>query len=240
MGRRSFRYDEGLFVVEGPTLVREAVDAGVRVREQYVRDGYDGYEAPVDSFELDEKTFASVSDTESPRGILAVCAIPDAGPLRVGGDDWLLVLHEVSDPGNMGTLVRSAEAAGARGVVLVGSTVDPWSPKVVRASAGSVFLVPVWQFDSLSVLRSHGIRLIGTTSHESLSASAPESLYEADLSGCIGIVLGNEARGLSADADVDSWITIEHRGRAESLNVAMAGTVMAMHVSRMRSGRGIS
>jgi TrmH family RNA methyltransferase len=217
--------------------VREAVGAGVRVREQYVRDDYSDYEAPVDSFELDTKTFSSVSDTESPRGILAVCSIPDAGPLVCEGNDWLLVLHEVSDPGNMGTLVRSAEAAGARGVVLVGSTVDPWSPKVVRASAGAVFHVPVWQIDSLSVLRDNGVRLIGTTSHDSLSASSPESLYAADLSGCIGIVLGNEAHGLPADADVDSWVTIEHRGRAESLNVAMAGTVMAMHVSRLRSGR---
>ncbi len=217
--------------------MREAVGAGVRVREQYVRDDYSDYEAPVDSFELDTKTFSSVSDTESPRGILAVCSIPDAGPLVCEGNDWLLVLHEVSDPGNMGTLVRSAEAAGARGVVLVGSTVDPWSPKVVRASAGAVFHVPVWQIDSLSVLRDNGVRLIGTTSHDSLSASSPESLYAADLSGCIGIVLGNEAHGLPADADVDSWVTIEHRGRAESLNVAMAGTVMAMHVSRLRSGR---
>ncbi len=217
--------------------MREAFDAGVRVREQYVRDDYDDYEAPVETFELDAKTFASVSDTESPRGILAVCSIPDAGALSCGNDDWLLVCHEVSDPGNLGTLVRSAEAAGARGVVLVGSTVDPWSPKVVRASAGAVFHVPVWQIDSLSVLRDHGVRLIGTTSHDSLSAPAPESLYSADLSGCVGIVLGNEAHGLAADAEVDAWVTIEHRGRAESLNVAMAGTVMAMHISHLRRAR---
>ena len=203
-----------------------------------MRDDYSEYEAPIDSFELDAKTFVSVSDTESPRGILAVCGIPDAGTLRCEGDDWLLVLHEVSDPGNMGTLIRSAEAAGARGVVLVGSTVDPWSPKVVRASAGAVFHVPVWQIDSLTALRNAGVRVIGTTSHDSLSASAPESLYSADLSGVIGIVLGNEAHGLPADADVDSWITIEHRGRAESLNVAMAGTVMAMHISHIRTVRG--
>lgn len=240
MGRRSFRYDEGLFVVEGPVLVREAVDAGIRVREQYVRNDYFDYEAPVESFELDAKTFASVSDTESPRGILAVCNIPDAGSLRCGADEWLLVLHEVSDPGNMGTLVRSAEAGGARGVVLVGSTVDPWSPKVVRASAGAIFHVPVWQVESLSAVREVGVRLIGTTSHDSLSASSPESLYSADLSGCVGIVLGNEAHGLPADAEVDSWVTIEHQGRAESLNVAMAGTVMAMHISRVRSGQGDS
>ena len=227
-------------MVEGPTHVREAVESGVRVREQYVRDDYDGYEAPVDSFELDARTFASVSDTDSPRGILAVCSIPDAGAFSCGDRDWFLVLHEVSDPGNMGTLMRSAEAAGARGVVLVGATVDPWSPKVVRASAGAVFHVPVWQMADLSLMRAQQVKLLGTTSHDSLAASRPESIHAADMSGLIGVVLGNEAHGLPADIDVDSWITIEHAGRAESLNVAMAGTVIAMHLCHLRREQGNS
>ena len=208
--------------------------AGLDIREQYVREDYEEYEAPIDSHELDSKTFNSVADTDSPRGILAVCAIPDSGSLSFNDSDWLLVLHEVSDPGNLGTLVRSAEAAGATGVVLVGNTVDPWSPKTVRASAGAIFHVPVWQVDSLDTLSAVGIRLLGTTSHDSLGVSHPESIYDADVSGLIGIVLGNEAHGLPADIAVDSWITIEHAGRSESLNVAMAGTVLAMHVARSR------
>lgn len=227
-------------MVEGPTLVREAVEAGVRVVEQYLRDDYDGYVAPVSSYELDSRTFSSVSDTESPRGILAVCAMPDAGAFSCGDHEWVMVLHEISDPGNLGTLVRSAEAAGARGVVLVGATVDPWSPKVVRASAGAVFHVPIWQVSDLSSLRAHDMRLLGTTSHDSLAVSRPESLYEADLTGCVGVVLGNEAHGLPADLEVDSWLTIEHAGRAESLNVAMAGTVVAMRMSHVRRTRGAS
>ena len=215
--------------------MEEAVASGVRILEQYVREDYDGYLAPIDAYELDAKTFNSVCDTESPRGILVVCAIPDAGPMSFTGDDWLLVLHEVSDPGNLGTLMRTAEAAGARGVVLVGSTVDPWSPKVVRASAGAVFHVPVWQMDTLSVLSESGVRLLGTTSHDSLGVSQLESVYDADLSGLIGIVLGNEAHGLPSDAEVDTWVTVEHVGRSESLNVAMAGTVIAMQVARYRN-----
>ena len=214
--------------------MEEAVASGVRILEQYVREDYDGYLAPIDAYELDAKTFNSVCDTESPRGILVVCAIPDAGAMTYTQQDWLLVLHEVSDPGNLGTLMRTAEAAGARGVVLVGSTVDPWSPKVVRASAGAVFLVPVWQIDTLKVLTESGVRLLGTTSHDSLGVSHVESVYDADLSGLVGVVLGNEAHGLPADADVDSWVTIEHVGRSESLNVAMAGTVIAMQVARSR------
>jgi TrmH family RNA methyltransferase len=208
--------------------------AGLDIREQYVREDYEEYEAPINTHELDAKTFNSVADTDSPRGIIAVCAIPDAGSLSFSESDWLLVLHEVSDPGNLGTLIRSAEAAGATGVVLVGSTVDPWSPKTVRASAGAIFHVPVWQVDSLETLSAVGVRLLGTTSHDSLGVSHPESIYDADVSGLIGIVLGNEAHGLPADIAVDSWITIEHAGRSESLNVAMAGTVLAMHVARSR------
>jgi TrmH family RNA methyltransferase len=214
--------------------VEEAVLAGLDIREQYVREDYDDFEAPINSHEMDAKTFNSVADTDTPRGILAVCAIPDAGSLSFNESDWLLVLHEVSDPGNLGTLVRSAEAAGATGVVLVGNTVDPWSPKTVRASAGAIFHVPVWQVDSLETLSAVGVRLLGTTSHDSLGASHPESIYDADVSGLIGIVLGNEAHGLPADIAVDSWITIEHAGRSESLNVAMAGTVLAMHVAHCR------
>ena len=222
-------------MVEGPILVREAHGAGIRVLEQFVREDYEDWTAPGEVIELDERTFKAVSDTESPRGILAVCAMPDAGPMTFGPSDWLLVLHEVSDPGNLGTLVRSAEAAGARGVVLVGSTVDPWSPKVVRASAGALFHVPVWSVGTLAAVRECGVRLLGTTSHDSLGSSRPESLYAADLTGLVGVVLGNEAHGLPPDADVDGWITIEHAGRSESLNVAMAGTVVAMHVARARS-----
>jgi TrmH family RNA methyltransferase len=164
--------------------------------------------------------------------------MPDSGAMTFTHQDWLLVLHEVSDPGNLGTLMRTAEAAGARGVVLVGSTVDPWSPKVVRASAGAVFHVPVWQIDSLQVLSDAGVRLIGTTSHDSLGVSHIESVYESDLDGLLGIVLGNEAHGLPADAEVDSWVTVEHVGRSESLNVAMAGTVIAMQVARHRARSG--
>lgn len=223
-------------MVEGPVLVREAVESGVHVIEQYVREDYDEYLAPVDAYEMDEKTFRSVSDTESPRGIIAICEMVDPGPMTFTDHDWLVVLCEVSDPGNMGTLIRSAEAAGARGVVTVGSTVDQWSPKVVRASAGAVFHVPIWSVQSLETLSDHSMRLLGTTSHDSLSVSHPESMYDCDYSGLLGVVLGNEAHGLDPEAPVDGWVTIEHAGRSESLNVAMAGTVFAMHIAHCRRG----
>jgi TrmH family RNA methyltransferase len=165
---------------------------------------------------------------------MAVCEMPPVSSMSFGSFDWLMVLNEVSDPGNLGTLVRSAEAAGASGVVMVGTTVDPWSPKVLRASAGAMLHVRLWQIDSLEQLRMAGVRLLGTSSHDDISVTGAVSLYDADFSGLVGIVMGNESRGLDASADVDSWITIPQRGRSESLNVAMAGTVVAMQVAHAR------
>jgi RNA methyltransferase, TrmH family len=224
-------------VIEGPTLISEALDAGIEILEQYVRADYFEFMAPgLQTHELEVHTFNSVSNTDSPRGVLAVCRIPEQTSLSFTANDWLMVLHEVSDPGNLGTLVRSAEAAGASGVVLVGSTVDPWSPKVLRASAGGMFHVPMWQVNSLDVLHDAGIRLIGTTSHANIGAGGAVSLYDTDFTGLLGIVVGNEAHGLDPSASVDAWLTIPHVGRSESLNVAMAGTVIAMHVSKVRLG----
>ncbi len=226
-----------MFVIDGPTLVQEAETAGVRIVEQYVRDDYNGYVTSSPIYELDTHTFNSVADTEAPRGILAIGEIPNESPLSNSPSSWYLVADEVSDPGNLGTLIRSAEAGGVTGIVLSGSTVDPWSPKVVRASAGAVFHVPIWQMNSLQDIAHHGVRLLGTTSHNAINGRLPESIYECDFHGCIGIVVGNEAHGISEDAPVDSWITIPHQGRSESLNVAMAGTVAVIRASQARSSQ---
>lgn len=164
--------------------------------------------------------------------------MPTSGVVDFSSRDWVLVADEVSDPGNLGTLIRSAEAAGVSAVVLSGSTVDPWSPKVVRSSAGAVFHVPILQGVTLNDVRAMGLRLLGTTSHEDIGSTTPVSIYDVDVTGAIGVVVGNEAQGLSVDAPVDEWITIPHVGRSESLNVAMAGTVALLHVAHARQVNG--
>ena len=204
-----------------------------------MREDYDDFVVPqVQTFELDARTFQSVSDTESPRGILAICQIPTQSAVHFSSRDWVLVADEVSDPGNLGTLIRSAEAAGVSAVVLSGSTVDPWSPKVVRSSAGAVFHVPILQVSSLSDVRALGLRLLGTTSHDDIGSTTPVSMYDVDVTGAIAVVVGNEAHGLPVDAPVDEWITIPHVGRSESLNVAMAGTVALLHIAHVRQNNG--
>jgi TrmH family RNA methyltransferase len=219
-------------------LVAEAVAAGLDVVDQYVREDYSDYEVPgLHAHELETRTFNSVSDTETPRGILALVRIPSISLSRFTESEWVLVGDDISDPGNAGTMIRSAEAAGATAVVFSGATVDPWSPKVVRASAGAVFHVPVVQVETLHDVKEMGVRLLGTTSHVAIGAAQPVSLYSADVSGCIGLVVGNEAHGLNPDAPIDTWVTIPHAGRSESLNVAMAGTVAVMHIAQARQAR---
>lgn len=221
-----------MFVVQGRVLLEDAASAGIDIREVYVREGED---APTCvrtvPYVLDARTFDSVNDTVSPQGVLAVCAVPQHAQAEVSSGTWFVVADGVSDPGNLGTIIRSAEAAGADGVFVSGDAVDVWSPKTVRASAGAVFHVPVRTVPGLTELHGLGLRLVGTTSHK-----GAVDMRSADFRGPVALVLGNEAHGLSPDAPVDEWVRVPHEGRAESLNVAMAATVLAMHVGWSRSG----
>ena len=210
-------------MVEGIGLIRQAVDAGWVVEGCYV--------APDTTVDLDVTQHAlapnvieRVASTESPQPVLAVVGMRSAA-LPVDAS-FVLVADRLGDPGNAGTIIRSAEAAGADAVVLTPGSVDPYNPKVVRASAGSLFRIPVVEatLDSLS-----GFRRLGTSSHRGDVYTDP--VYH----GRVAVVVGNEAHGLDSDAEIDQWITIPHAGPAESLNVAMAATVLVFEVARQRS-----
>jgi RNA methyltransferase, TrmH family len=223
LGRRSSRYEEGVFVVEGIGLLRQALDAGWQVESCFVApDTVVDVDVPYEV--LAPNVIERVASTESPQPVLAVVAMR---PMELPGDaTFVLVADRLSDPGNAGTIIRSAEAAGVNGVVLTPGSVDPYNPKVVRASAGSIFRVPVVEaaLDSLS-----GFRRLGTSSHRGDVYTDP--VYH----GRVAVVVGNEAHGLADDAAIDQWITIPHAGPAESLNVAMAATVLVFEVARQRS-----
>ena len=240
-GRRSARYEEGLCVVEGPVLVRDAINANVDVIELFVREDraddavFTSLSKTAPMYVLSASVFDSVSDAKTPQSIIALCEIPTWSIPTWSDHTWAVIADGVSDPGNLGTIVRSAEVAGAAAVVLLNNTVDPYSPKTIRASAGAVFHLPILDGMSYDDLRSSGMRLVGTTSHDDVHS--PGSLHSMDCGGNLGIVLGNETRGLSVDAPVDEWVTIEHVGRSESLNVAMAASIIAMHVAHHRSSK---
>jgi TrmH family RNA methyltransferase len=168
---------------------------------------------------------ARVATLETAPPVVAVLAQrPQELPASAG---FVVVADQLGDPGNLGTIVRSAEAAGADAVVLTPGSVDPWNPKALRAAAGSSLRLPIVTAP-LGVLRGSGITVLGTSSHRGLPYT------QVDLTGRVAIVVGNEAHGLADDAPVDDWVTIPHRGPAESINVAMAATVLAFEVARQR------
>ncbi len=231
LGRRSARRDEGVFVVEGEVVLAEALDAGWQVDEVFVAAGHPlarRLPAGVPVHELAAGVVERVGSTESPQPVLAIVAQRHTALAELTAPTFVIVCDGVADPGNAGTIVRSAEAAGADAVVFTPGSVDVYNPKVVRASAGALFHVPVLADVELSAVRAAGLTTIGTSSHRGSAHTA------TDLTGPIALVVGNEARGVADDALVDRWITIPHAGRAESLNVAMAATVVCFEVARQR------
>ena len=230
LGRRSARRDEGVVVVEGAVLVREAVSAGCRVECQFVAPGVEPIDGAGEVFELAPGVIDKVTDTETPPGLVAIVEHRLAPIEELHDASFVLVADGVADPGNLGTLMRSAEAAGADAVVVTSGTVDSSNPKTVRASAGAMFHVAVVVVDSLDDLRRAGFTTYGTSSHRGVDHGSMQYATRT------AIVIGNEAHGLDDDAPIDQWITIEHAGRSESLNAAMAGTIIAFEVARQRRG----
>ena len=199
--------------------------AGWEVESEYVAPGV---EAVTDGecFELGDGVLERVASTENPQPNMAVVRVPHAA-VRLADASFVLATDALNDPGNLGTILRSAEAAGVDAVVLTPGSVDPFNPKVVRASAGALFHVPVVSA-TLAEVGEAGLRVVGTSSHRG------ERHTDANWSGRVAIALGSEAHGLAVDAPVDDWVRIEHRGRTESLNVAMAATLLVFAAAERR------
>lgn len=207
-------------------LIREAVSAGWDIEGEFVGPGA----SPVSSapaFELADGVLERVASTERPQPNLAVARMRD-DPADLDALGFVVVADQLGDPGNLGTILRSSEAAGVEAVVLTPGSVDPFNPKAVRASAGALFHVDVIDA-TLEAVRSAGLDLVGTSSHRGIGYA------DADWSGRIAVVLGSEAHGLRDEIDLDRWVKIDHRGRAESLNVAMAATVLVFEAARVRN-----
>jgi len=249
-GRRKARLEAGRFVIEGPVPIGELLAAGAQIDELYVDlDQWstvddraplrevvrDAHEAGVSVWGLTSSVFASVSDTNSPQGALAsaVRSVSTISEL-VAVDGPVLVLIDLSDPGNAGTLVRAAEAAGCVGVIFAGYSTDAFGPKAVRAAAGSIVRLPVAESSDLSEvmaeLRSSGRVLVATVVD---GGALPETV---DLSGPVALLVGSEAHGLPAEL-VDQCsvsVTIPMKSAVESINAAVAGAVVLFECARQR------
>ncbi|MCA5924877.1 TrmH family RNA methyltransferase [Curtobacterium oceanosedimentum] len=255
LAKKDVRAETGLFLLEGPQAVREALEYGPELlRELYVtptaaaRYGLD--DAPVDTWFVTEQVLDAMADTVTPQGVVAVCqqfptSVKDVFPDRRAGDDadleargasdepdalpgLVAILEEVRDPGNAGTIIRAADSAGADAVVLTGRSVDPYNPKVVRSTTGSLFHVPV----SVGVTLADTIGRAKALGYTVLAADVsgddlPVVRAEGMLDGPTAWVFGNEARGLTAEdlALVDRAVKVPIYGQAESMNLATAASV---------------
>ncbi len=244
----SARAAESAFVLEGPRIVEDALRRGAVFDAIFLgpnartafRDLLEV--AAVDDvpvFDLKEGVLEKLGSTRTPQPVLAVATIPPRPTMAsLTGAGPVLVGVGVSDPGNLGTLIRSAEAFGCAGIVCCGESVDVYNPKVVRSSAGAVFGIPIVAprpgvvndpLDALTELGAAGRKLYAAT-------AGGTAATEMDLTEPVALVLGNEAHGLpdAILAAVDGLISIPMAGAVESLNVAMAGTALVYEAARQR------
>jgi TrmH family RNA methyltransferase len=236
-----YRRVRGQFLAEGPQAVREALTAGAAIevlidedwvdRRAEIVAGARGAGVPVHI--VDRVGFAGLASAQTPQGVVAVCRWEPgafAALVALAGAGQIVLAHEMADPGNAGALIRVADAAGARGVALTDRSVDPTNPKCVRATAGSLFHLPVVQvgetLHAIDVLREAGYRTLAadvTADSTDLFSAERDGL----LAGRIAWVLGNEAHGLpdAVLTAVDQVVRIPILGRAESLNLSTAAAV---------------
>ena len=250
MGRRSARKDEGRFVIEGVNLLEEALAAGATIEAVYVDEAWGQgsherlsgllercSETRVRVFELEPGVLERVAGTVTPQPVIAVVETPvfELAGLKAASPRLVVVCVDVRDPGNAGTVARSAWAAGADAVVCCEGTVDLWAPKAVRSSAGAVFHVPIVSAGPaagvLSEIGEWGLRRLGTVSEGGVDYAAE------DLTSRVAFVLGNEALGLpigGLHTQLDGLVSIPMTRGAESLNVGMAAAVVCFEVARQR------
>jgi TrmH family RNA methyltransferase len=251
--KRSLRWSEGVCVLEGPDLITAALAAGAEFEGVYVeesatsRDGVGEVLSAAESsgvrvFALSDGVIEKVADAQTPQPLMAAVRFSVRDLASLSGPGPILALHEVRDPGNAGTAIRTADATGAAAVVFTGESVDPYNPKTLRATAGSIFHVPV-------VVAPHLRDL--TNWHRGRGPSYGAVVRDGrdfrslDLAGNSLIVFGNESAGLSADdlGTLDGALTIPMAGESESLNVAVAvGVVLfeALFQFRVREQQSLS
>jgi TrmH family RNA methyltransferase len=238
--KRAFRDREQRFLIEGAQAVGEALDRDGRLESLYhsVQDHPligRARDASVEMIRVNEEVMRKLTSTVTPQGLLGVAEYLDVGLDDLPDDaECVALLHAVRDPGNAGTILRSADAAGASAVVFSSGSVDVYNPKTVRASAGSLFHLPlvrdVETGRAIEALRARGIRILA------MDARGDDDLYELDLDDPVAFVFGNEAWGLPDEvaALADRTVRVPIPGGAESLNLAAAATVCLFEWARRK------
>ncbi|WP_110461221.1 TrmH family RNA methyltransferase [Ruminiclostridium sufflavum] len=241
------REAEGLYFVEGIRFVKDAVDNGQEIVKVIMSDKLESLNGGkelidrvaavgADCFVVNEKVFKEISDTQTPQGIMAVLKKREFKLNNViEQGSAIVILDSLQDPGNVGTIIRTSDAANISAVFMTKGCVDLFSPKVLRSTMGSVFHIPIFEGQNIKEiagqLKKAGYRIIA--SH----LSGKNNYYEENLSGKIVLVIGNEANGISDEtAELsDSLVKIPMPGRAESLNAAVAASIMIYETVRQKT-----
>lgn len=242
--RAAARRKAGRFLAEGANAVTSALAAGRVVELFHTADAdpavlHEARGAGVPVTLVTDKAARALGDTVAPPGIVAVCTTVDIPLARVIGARLLAVPIEIADPGNAGTVIRVADAVGADAVVLAGDAVDPHNGKCVRASAGSLFHLPIVRERDVATvldeLARGGIQLLATAADGELSLDESDDLLVEPTAW----LFGNEARGLDPDvaARADHRVRIPIRGRAESLNLATAAAICLYASARVQAAK---
>jgi TrmH family RNA methyltransferase len=244
--RLAFRRAEltpgGECAIEGVKLLEEALRTGLLVRSIFFSETarplaqklMPQIGAPTETLILPDKLFNSIVPSDSPQGVASLIKLPvflADQMLNSGGDGPFVVAAGLQDPGNLGTILRSAEAFGAAGVFLIEGTVSPYNWKVVRGSAGSIFRLPILQIPSaqlIPLMRAQGIRLLATSSH------GGKPLPEVSWTAPLAIFIGNEGAGLSREllGQMDETIAIPQSKQVESLNAGVAASIVLYEAAR--------
>lgn len=243
---RKDREEKGLFYIEGLRIVEEAVQEKANITGIFISEGFADTHAgsplmrSMETLEckqylIPDKLFAELADTETPQGILAVIGIRESHLEECLSEENLLVMLEsVRDPGNMGTIIRTADAAGFTGIIVSKDCVDVYNPKVLRSTMGSIFHVPIYRSgnfpETIREIKARGIKVYAA------HLEGKCSMYDADLAVDSAVIIGNEANGISREvaALADRLVKIPMAGKAESLNASIAAGVLMYEALRQR------
>lgn len=237
--------DDGYCAIESVKTIEEAIRSGLKLRavmfSESARNRADKllpqFAAHVETVIVPDDVFSGAVATDAPQGVAAFVKIPqhDLAKVLQGNDLLLVVAAGLQDPGNLGTLVRSAEAFGAAAVLTTEGTASQFNSKVIRASAGSMFRLPVVKVasrDLVSALREKNVRLLATSSHKG------KPIDEAELTGAVALFIGGEGAGLPKTLanEMDETVVIPHSPGVESLNAGVAASIVLYEASRQRRG----
>ena len=229
----------GQYIIEGPNLISEALENGGDIKYILHSEGYEIEETSSFVLSIEHGLFCKLSDTDNPQGVLAIVnkkvyTEEEFFRPRETGDSNIIVLDRLQDPGNIGTIIRTADAAGYMGAIVIKGTGDIYSPKVVRAATGSLFRLPVLLVDTpiqaLGILKKYKKRIICTC------LNCDQYYYESKMKDNIALVIGNEGNGVDKEFIINSDIQVKipMDGKIESINAAVSAGILMYESVRQR------